>query len=140
LKESFAKSRQAQGQDAKIESRDVRIENQDHKIDTQNARITDLETELGTTQIELRHLKVASDAYFAIRNRWISNFLKNKGKDHLSPRDDEIIKSGDIAAHHGDPYIDALLYKTSRRSDPSVYKTLYGFTYKEVLENRRFTT
>lgn len=53
--------------------------------------------------------------------------------------DDEIIKSGDTAAHHRDPYIDALLYKDSKRTDMTIYKALYGFGYKEVLENRRFT-
>lgn len=131
---------QSQGQDAKIESRDVRIANQDVKIDIQNARITDLETELGTTQIELRHLKAVSEAYFAIRSRWISNYIKNKKHDRLSSIDDEIIKSGDIAAHHGDPYIDALLYKTSRRKDSTIYQALYGFGYQQVLDNRMFTT
>lgn len=124
---------QAQGQDVKIERQGVRIERQDTKIE-------DLETDLGTTQIELRHLKAASDAYFHIRNRWISNFVKNKRKDRLSLLDDEIIESGNIAAHHGDPYIDALLYKDSRRTDSTIYKALYGFGYKEVLDNRKFTT
>lgn len=138
LRESVAKSKQAQGQDAKIENRDTKIVIQDKKIDAQNARITDLETEFGTTQIELWHLKTASDTYLAIRNRWISNFIKSKHRDRLSPGDDGLIKSGDTAAHHGDPYIDALLYETSSRIDYTMYKALYGFRYKEVLENCKF--
>ncbi len=92
LRESVAKSKQAQGQDAKIEAQDAKIENRDTKIeihdiknDTQNARITDLETDLGTTQIELRHLKAASDAYLAIRNLVLA--------EHATVKADTKIKS-----------------------------------------------
>lgn len=47
----------------------MQAQDQNVKNEEQDARIKDLETELGTTQIELRHLKVTSDAYFAVRNR-----------------------------------------------------------------------
>lgn len=95
-----------------------------------------MEQELVSTQTGLRQLKAVSNAYLDIRNRWISNFIKNTYKDRFTPEDQAIIDSGDVSAHHGEPYSDALLYKAKLRGDSSIYRALYGFSYKEVLEHR----
>jgi hypothetical protein len=66
--------------------------------------------------------------------------MKNKRSDRLTPADIAIIETGNSKSHYGDPLTDAQLYIEKMRSDPSIYKDLYGFGPGEVTEYRMFTT
>ena len=57
----------------------------------------------------------------------------------MTDEDQDVIWTGDIAAHHGDPITDAILYDRGLRRDVDTYKTLYGVIPQTVLDHREFT-
>ncbi len=48
-------------------------------------------------------------------------------------------RGGNIVAHEGDAFGDAVLFDRDRRTDRSIYRELYGLDYQQVLDFRTYT-
>lgn len=73
-------------------------------------------------------------AYKAIRDRFISVYVRDKLKKPAD-KDKQFIIRGNEVAHGGDAIFDAQLYQgKGRRADPEVFEELYGFSPEDVLK------
>ena len=48
-------------------------------------------------------------------------------------------REGNIIAHEGDAFIDAVLFDRDQRTERSIYRELYGLDYQQVLDFRTYT-
>ena len=110
------------------------------RLDLHDARIKELEMDRDTTQVELQDLKAVNDAYLDIRNRFFSVYVRDKEPHSITDQDRKNIREGDRAAHRGDPFTDAIVYKNNIRTDVSTFKTLYGVSPQLVLDYRESST
>ena len=109
-----------------------------HRVERLELNFGVLQAENRITKSELRDLKAVSKPYLDVRNRWISNFIKNKAKELLTPTDEAIIRTGNSASHHGDPLTDAWVYSENMRVDISTYRDFYGIGPEQVMNYCRF--
>jgi hypothetical protein len=68
-----------------------------------------------------------------VRSRFFAVFLRDKVKK-CSRLDRKIIHEGNVAAHNGDPIVDATMFKRRHRTDTKTYIMLYGLDWLQVLE------
>ena len=64
-------------------------------------------------------------------------YIREKlGRDHLTDEDKNIISTGDEKAHHGDPLVDAAIYRNNIRTDVKHFEQLYHFKPDIILDKR----
>jgi len=124
--------------DKMIEELQARVANMEQEMELKRDEICSLRAEvksyyeeLATLNSKFEELKKKSrsslltDIGKEVRMRYLENH-RRKMRGSLGRADYSHIKSGDRAAHRGRPLVDAYLYETHQRSDPEVYKDLYG--------------
>lgn len=99
-------------------------------LKVQQAELKDRYSEL---KDKCSELEICNEWYLNGRNRFLSTYIRDKVPDRMTPIDWEIIKLGTVAVHHGDPSVDALLYKKETRTDRITFKELYGMEPEQVL-------
>ena len=78
-------------------------------------------------------LKATTETYYAARSRFFAVYIRDSGTV-LSQEDRKLIHQGNIAAHEGNPVVDAMMFKRSIRTDESTFIRLYGLGWSKVLE------
>lgn len=115
------------------------------QMDEQQKRITFLLAETkhlkGVTETltnEVEALKMTTESYLSVRSRFFAVFLRDKLLK-VTHADKKIIADGNMAAHCGDPLVDAVMFKKKIRSDDKTYYLLYGMQWQRVLEYGNFS-
>jgi len=104
------------------------------KSTTREARLDQHQAEMRVLNAEVRVLKASAERYAQIRGRFLENFRRYVVSGApINPT------RGDNTAHDGDAVADALIYRTKRRSDPTIFRLLYGFSHDEVLKLEAFS-
>jgi hypothetical protein len=91
--------------------------------DASNAKLT----------ADVQALKLSTDSFLTVRSRCFAIFLRDKIQ-RCSRTDAKVIKDGNVAAHEGDPLVDAMMYKKGVRSDHRTFTLLYGMPWQQVLD------
>ncbi|CUS09928.1 unnamed protein product [Tuber aestivum] len=91
------------------------------------------ELEITELRKKLLTLTVSSREYKLVRNRFISTFKCDKLNIEASS-DTQILQEGNVTAIGGDAVIDATLYKSGVRRDPSTFENLYGLDPLRILK------
>ena len=99
-------------------------------LKVQQAELKDRYSELKDKYAEL---ETYSEWYRNGRNRFLSTYIRDKVPDRMTHNDWEMIQLETVAVHHGDPSVDALLYKKEMRTDRITFKELYGMEPEQVL-------
>ncbi len=107
------------------------------KFTTPEARLDQHQAEMRVLKAEVRVLKASAERYAQIRGRFLENFRRYVVSG--APINANTIHTGDNTAHEGDAVADALIYRTKRRSDPTIFRLLYGFSHDEVLKLEAFS-
>jgi DNA repair exonuclease SbcCD ATPase subunit len=101
-------------------------------------KLTGLQNEVGSLKNEnadFRHhitnLKLASEGYRRIRNRFINVYCRDV-LGHVTHQEHQQISDGNNAAHHGDAVADASLYTSRERTDEGVLIALYGLSPTQI--------
>jgi hypothetical protein len=92
--------------------------------------IAELQGRIAQLQTDRADDRRGNDIHSKIRCRFISGFKRLRGIETAS--DTNLIKSGNIVAHGGDPVYDASLYLDGIRNDKNVYTLLYGLAPARV--------
>jgi hypothetical protein len=82
-------------------------------------------------QHHIRDLKLASEGYRKIRNRFINVYLRDV-LGHVTHQEHQQISDGNNAAHGGDAVADASLYTSHERNDERVLIELYGLSANQI--------
>jgi prophage DNA circulation protein len=90
-----------------------------------------LQNKVGGLQNEVKDLKLASEGYRKIRNRFINVYRRNV-LGHATPQLCQQISDGNNAAHGGDAVTDASLYTSGERHDENVLVELYGLSARQI--------
>jgi hypothetical protein len=118
---------------SKVEMLEKEVSSLHHRDEAQQLEITSL-----TTMID--HLKEQNAKQRLIRNRFLTFFKRDIGKD-LTSEDNRVIRDGNALAHDGDVWSDSLLYSPPNpRRDMSVFIQLYGVDPATISHIRKFTT
>ena len=133
----------AQRLDTELAARDLKIAELSGKFDLtqtelaeRDLKIAELDSkfELADSRNEerLRYLLRADDSYQAVREGYISVYKRDYLRTETE-RDHEIIGQRNSTVHWGDARSDAALYtKPNGRTDPEVFKKLYGLLPEEI--------
>ena len=92
---------------------------------------TSLRNENADLQHHVKDLKLASEGYRRIRNRFINVYRRNV-LGHATPQLCQQISDGNNAAHGGDAVTDASLYTSGERHDEDVLIELYGLSASQI--------
>ena len=105
-----------------LAKRDLKIAELDSKFELADSR----------NEERLRYLLCADDSYQAVREGYISVYKRDYLRTETE-RDHEIIGQRNSTVHWGDAHSDAALYtKPNGRTDPEVFKKLYGLLPEEI--------
>lgn len=88
------------------------------------ATLMPLKSRVETLEADVGALKLTTDSYMNVRNRFFAVFLRDKARRVCSQEDHIVIENGNIAAHEGDPLVDATMFEkgySSRRQDFSTF-------------------
>ena len=114
--------------DAKFKSQK---EDFDAKFEAQN-------TKLETVNQQLQDQRIIGKAALKGRNRFLAQFLQEKMNSWFDEEEKKIILDGHIAVHHGDPLMDAMIFKEQIRTTKTwMYEDLYGLAWQQVLDISR---
>ncbi|PGH16382.1 hypothetical protein AJ80_05232 [Polytolypa hystricis UAMH7299] len=108
-----------------------------------------LQARINLLQYKLRHHDHLSSAYAALKNefylhkhlsegclsirhRFLSTYKRDK-LDMMSTTDMQKILNGNLVAHEGHAFVDALLYDSKKRTDEPTFIALYGASPQFVL-------
>lgn len=108
-----------------------------YSLSSMQEKFTTHEARLDQHQAEMRVLKASAERYAQIRGRFLENFRTYVVSG--APINANTIHTGDNTAHGGDAVADALIYRTKRRRDPTIFRLLYGFSHDEVLKLEAFS-
>ena len=95
------------------------------------AEVGGLRNEVGGLRNEVKDLKLASEGYRRIRNRFI-NVYRRDVLGHVTHQEYQQISDGNNAAHGGDAVTDASLYTCGERHDEDVLIELYGLSASQI--------
>jgi hypothetical protein len=91
----------------------------------------DLQHENADLQHHVKDLKLASEGYRRIRNRFINVYCRDV-LGHVTHQEYQQISDGNNAAHGGDAVTDASLYTSGERHDEGVLIKLYGLSANQI--------
>jgi hypothetical protein len=92
---------------------------------------TSRQNENADLQHQVKDLKLASEGYRRIRNRFINVYCRDV-LGHVTHREYQQISDGNNAAHGGDAVTDASLYTSGERHDEGVLIKLYGLSANQI--------
>ncbi len=88
------------------------------------------------------NILVAKDAEWAYQiedhQRRISA-LQGRVRHLIELKGSKAIRGGNVIAHEGDAFGDAIVFNRDQRRDRSIYRKLYGLDYQQVLDFRTYT-
>jgi hypothetical protein len=90
-----------------------------------------LTKETTSRQNDIKDLRLASEGYRRIRNRFI-NVYRRDVLGHVTHQEYQQISDGNNAAHGGDAVTDASLYTSGERHDEDVLIELYGLSANQI--------
>jgi TolA-binding protein len=109
-----------------------------HNVTDLQHNVTDLQrqntcrqNENADLQRHVKDLKLASEGYRKIRNRFI-NVYRRDVLGHMTHQEHQQIGDGNNAAHGGDAVADASLYTSGERRDEGVLIQLYGLSASQI--------
>jgi hypothetical protein len=92
---------------------------------------TSLKNDIVGLQHHVKDLRLASEGYRRIRNRFI-NVYRRDVLGHVTHQEYQQISDGNNAAHGGDAVTDASLYTSGERHDEDVLIELYGLSASQI--------
>lgn len=119
--------------DAILASHESRHASHEMEIASHEMKIASLKKEVASQKDDVVALKATTETYYAVRNRFFAIYIRDS-RAVLSQEDRELIHQGNIAAHEGNPVVDAMMFKRSIRTDESTFIRLYGLGWSKVLE------
>ena len=90
-----------------------------------------LTKETTSRQNDIKDLRLASEGYRRIRNRFI-NVYRRDVLGHVTHQEYQQISDGNNAAYGGDAVTDASLYTSGERYDEDVLIELYGLSTSQI--------
>lgn len=118
--------------DEKMARLEVKMDKMFGETSALKATIANLEKTVAERGLETDLLKICSDGYLAIRSRYIDVYRRDILQvSDVSPAN---IRSGNQAAHHGDAFVDAMLYERGLRNDSHILSKIYGLDYLTILK------
>jgi polyhydroxyalkanoate synthesis regulator phasin len=90
-----------------------------------------LQNKVTNLEHQVKDLKLASDGYRRLRNRFINVYRRDVLGD-VSHQEYQQISDGNNAAHGGDAVTDASLYTSWERNDEDVFIHLYGLSSNQI--------
>jgi hypothetical protein len=97
-----------------------------------NSRGRGILEQLDDLQSQVDVLKVCSDGYLRIRQRFLDTFRRDILKNP-NVRGSSHIQTGNMAAHGGNAVIDARIFKRGARGDLDLMEIIYGLDHDDVL-------
>jgi hypothetical protein len=95
-------------------------------------RYAESKTEIAELRRDIDTLRLASEGYRKIRNRFLETYRRDVVIHNLDPKSRQNIAGGNEAAHHGDAIADAALYTSRERSDHALMSKIYGVSVYEI--------
>jgi hypothetical protein len=112
----------------RLDAEQKEMKTQQKEMKTQ---IADLQHQNADLQRHVEDLKLASEGYRKIRNRFINVYRQDVLRD-VSHQEYQQIGDGNNAAHGGDAVTDASLYTSWERHDEDVFIQLYGLSVNQI--------
>lgn len=110
----------------------------EEKFETQESVNKQLQAKIEEYDEKFRDQEILNENALKARKRWFSNYAKYNYSGIFDTEEEKAVIEGDQAVHHGNPLADAIMHKKKFRKADPLYQDLYGMTWEEVLENRKY--
>ncbi|KAL9104998.1 MAG: hypothetical protein Q9163_000095 [Psora crenata] len=107
-------------------------EKKTNQIDEHQKQIEEHQKHISSLEDRVKGLVQTSEGYLSIRRRFLDVYKRDvKGMKEL--KGSKAIREGNLIAHAGDAFGDAVLFDRDQRTDRSIYRELYGLDHQQVL-------